>query len=394
MVPEGASGPKTPPGAEQVQHATAETPYQLIDTPEAWAACLAALKGLDRIALDIESNSLYVYREYVCLIQLSTPAHDYVIDPLAGFPLDGLKAIIEDPKVEKVFHASEYDLILLKRDYCWNAVNIFDTMWAARILSYSNMGLAYFLKEFYGVSISKKYQKTNWARRPLSREQLEYAYMDTHYLLRLRDDLASKLIDRGLLEEAREIFENEAKVRVPERKFDPQGFWSLRGVRELPPAARSIVAALYAFRDQEAKRRDLPPFKIFMNEVLLLLAEAAPRTLEELQGLRGVPDRVRQYYGKTLVRLIQAARKEPAPKPPQRTRLPESDILDRYDKLQHWRKETAQQRGVESDVVLTREAMWAIANLNPKDLTELKQVPSFGPRRLALYGELILKQLR
>lgn len=369
------------------------TPYILVDNADTWSRCLADLRASDRIAIDLESNSLYVYREYVCLIQISTARQDYVVDPLAGFDLAGLEEILADPAVEKVFHASEYDLILLKRQYGWNAENIFDTMWAARILGYTNMGLAYFLRELYGVTISKKYQKTDWARRPLSSEQLQYAYMDTHHLLQLRDDLAAKLIDRGLLEEAREIFANEAKVRVPERTFDPQGFWSLKGVRESSPEAKKLVAALYVFRDGEAKRRNVPPFKVFTNEVLLLLARQAPKTVEELQATRGVPERIRNQYGAHLIGLMTAARRGPVPKPPGRKISPETAILDRYEKLQQWRKETAQERGVESDVVLTREAMWAIATVNPQSLEDLEQIPSMGPRRRVLYGQLILDQL-
>ncbi|MBI2433077.1 MAG: HRDC domain-containing protein [Candidatus Hydrogenedentes bacterium] len=369
------------------------TPYQLINNAESWSSCLDRVRASNRIALDIEANSLYVYREHLCLIQLSIHGQDYIIDPLAGFDLGQLGKILADANVEKVFHASEYDLILFKREFGWQAVNLFDTMWAARILGYTNMGLAWFLREFYEVTLSKKYQKTDWARRPLSHEQLEYAYKDTHYLLQLRDDLAVKLEAAGLMEEAREIFAREADVRVPERLFDPDGFWRLRGVRELPPQAQAIVAALYLFREEEAKRRNLPPFKIFTNDVIIVVARHAPRSLKELNAVPSIPGAVKRHYAAEMLRLVAESSQGPAPHPPRRSNRVSAAVLDRYDKLQRWRKETAQQRGVESDVILTRETMWALAQTRPTTLEELAQIPTLGPHRLALYGALILEEL-
>ena len=90
-------------------------PFIYVDTPKAWAACLNHLKRHDTVCIDLESNSLYVYKEEICLIQISAGGTDYIIDPKANLDLTGLGEIIRDPAVEKVFHASEYDLILLKR---------------------------------------------------------------------------------------------------------------------------------------------------------------------------------------------------------------------------------------------------------------------------------------
>ena len=139
------------------------------------------------MAIDLESNSLYSYREEVCLIQLSTAEKDYILDPIAGSDLFGLGQIIQDPSIEKVLHAAEYDCILLRRQYGWKLENLFDTMWAARILGHARYGLANVLEDAYGIKLNKKYQKANWCKRPLTKAQLNYAQMDTHFLLQLRD---------------------------------------------------------------------------------------------------------------------------------------------------------------------------------------------------------------
>ena len=153
--------------------------------------------------MNTESNSLHAYRERVCLIQFSTPATDYLLDPLALPDLSPLTPIFANPKIEKVFHAIEYDIICLKRDFGFEVANIFDTMQATRILGEKQVGLDAILAAKLGIVINKKYQKADWADRPLSPEMLNYARLDTHYLLPLRDILHAELAATGRWDLAR-----------------------------------------------------------------------------------------------------------------------------------------------------------------------------------------------
>lgn len=368
-------------------------PYEWIADAEAFEACIRVLRKEPRLALDIESNSLYAYREQVCLIQVSVPGHDYIIDPIAGFPLDPLGRSLEDPAKEKVFHASEYDLILLRRCMGWEACNIFDTMWAARVLGFTRMGLAGFLKDFYGVDQRKRFQKANWKKRPLSADQLAYAQLDTHYLLRLRDEFERKLRESGRWEEAQEIFQDACNVNAPEREFDPESFWSLPGARDLNPRQLAVLRELYAVRDDEARRRDVPPFKVLSNETLVAIATCAPVTLDALGQLSGITDRVLERVGHRILEAITRGRKAHPPTQPKYARRHPQVVADRYERLQQWRKARARARGVESDVVLSRDSMWAIAVHNPRTIEDLAGLATLGPRRLALYGEAILEEL-
>ena len=116
--------------------------------PPVWIATPADLQKLaddlecwTRIAVDTESNSLHAFREQLCLIQFSTPQTDYLVDPLALNDLSPLAPIFANPEIEKIFHAAEYDLICLKRDFDITVTNLFDTMQAARILGYKQVGL-------------------------------------------------------------------------------------------------------------------------------------------------------------------------------------------------------------------------------------------------------------
>ena len=108
----------------------------LVDTADAFERMLGRLEHEPAIAVDTESNSLYVYTERVCLIQFSVPGCDYLVDPLALDDLSGLGTLFADPEIEKVFHAAEYDVMVLHRDYAFEFHNLFDTMIASRIVGW------------------------------------------------------------------------------------------------------------------------------------------------------------------------------------------------------------------------------------------------------------------
>ncbi|HJQ13580.1 MAG TPA: ribonuclease D, partial [Anaerolineales bacterium] len=158
-----------------------------VDTPDRFQQMLGDLTAQSRLAVDTESNSLHAYRERVCLIQFTTPTQDYVLDPLALSDLSALRPIFNDPNIEKIFHAAEYDLICLRRDFDFQFSNLFDTMHAARVLGYPYVGLDNLLAEKFQFEMDKRHQKADWAVRPLTPAQLDYARLDTHFLFGLRD---------------------------------------------------------------------------------------------------------------------------------------------------------------------------------------------------------------
>ena len=199
-----------------------------ITTEPHWVAAPASLQKMIEaisasplLAIDTESNSLFAYRERVCLIQISTPETDYLIDPLQMDDLSSLAPIFANPAQLKIFHAAEYDIICLKRDYRFVFNNIFDTMIAARILAEPRIGLGSLLETYFGVDLEKKYQRANWGKRPLSGEMLDYARMDTHYLFALKTVLEEKLITQDLWNLAQEDFALVTAVEQP--LSDPNG---------------------------------------------------------------------------------------------------------------------------------------------------------------------------
>ena len=368
-------------------------PFRLVAGEAAWRACRDELRAAPRLAIDLEANSMFAYTERACLIQISTATTDYIIDPLAELDYSALGAVLADPAVEKVFHAAEYDLILLRRDYDWGLSNLFDTMWAARILGYRQMGLAGLLETYFDVRLSKRYQKADWCHRPLSAGELAYAQRDTHYLLALRDRLAEELEARGLMAEALETFAEQARVKMPNNGFDPDAFWNINGVPDMTPGQQAALRALFILRDREARRRNAPHFKVLSDQTLLEIAARLPSRPEELAGIHGMTAGQQQRYGRQLLAAVAEARHGPPPQPPPRPPRPPDIVLLRYDRLHRWRKARAQARGVESDVIVSRDALWAIAQANPRTPAELAALEVLGPWRLATYGAEILKQL-
>jgi ribonuclease D len=352
------------------------------------------LKSQSLLAVDTESNSLFAYNERVCLVQLSTREQDYIVDPLAVDDMSPLGTLLADPAIEIVFHAAEYDVITLKRDFDFAFANIFDTMLAARVCGWKRVGLGNILEELFAVRVDKKHQRADWSVRPLPDDQLRYAQMDTHYLPVLRDRLLAELVDLGRLEEARETFADLLDLPPAEHHFDPEGYWRLHEARDLTRGQVAILRELYLLRDEIARRRDWPHFKVFGDETMVQLAAMAPRRTEDLHGFRGLGERLIQRDGAAIIDAIARGRQSPPPRPPQRPdSIPDPDVMARYEALHEWRKQRAAERGVESDVIVPRGVLWALARRVPHSLAELDAIPGLGPWRRTEYGAELLDVL-
>ena len=342
------------------------------------------------IAVDTESNSLFAYYEQVCLVQISTRTEDIIVDPLAVDDMGPLGDLLADPDQEVIFHAAEYDVITLKRDFQYHFENIFDTMLAARICGWERVGLGNILEEQFGIRAQKKFQRADWTTRPLPDDQLLYAQMDTHFLPELRDRLLGELKMMGRLEEALETFAELKNLPPAEHTFDPEGYWRIGQTQKLSRRQMGIIRELYLARDALAQRRNTPPFKVFSDRTLVELAELSPRRLDDLYPVRGMNSRTIRWYGDAILEAIQKGRNAPPPTPPRHRRHTSPEVQERYEALHDWRKHRAQERGVESDVIVARETLWALARDCPARLEELEGIPGLGPWRREQYGKELL----
>ena len=369
-------------------------PFILVADEDGLRRLVRALVLDQVVGVDTESNSLHAYRERVCLIQISTPAADYIVDPISLPDLSSLAPFFANPDQQKVLHAADNDLVCLRRDYGWEFANIFDTMSAARTLGWLQVGLAAILDAHFGVQMNKKYQRADWKRRPLPPEQLEYARLDTHYLGALRDKQLHALTASGCWPEAHEEFERLARGRSDSDSVSAgeAAFWRMKGARDLSPEKAAVLAALFAYREQEAERLDRPPFKVMGEATLMALTRRAPRSAEDLQNPPCLASEQMRRHARGVLQAIEQGLQAPGQRAPHAHREPD-DVRDRYDRLRTWRKERARLRGVESDVILPRVALLDLARRPPRTHDELTSIEGFGPWRRETYGEEILALL-
>lgn len=349
------------------------------------------LQQFSQIAVDTESNSLYAYQERVCLIQFSTPDQDYLLDSLALRDLSVLRPIFADPGIEKIFHAAEYDLICLKRDFDISIHNLFDTMQAARILGKAAFGLGSVLEAEFGIVLDKRYQRANWGLRPLPAPMLSYARLDSHYLIALRARQAEALQAMGRWELAQEDFTRLSSVTPPsENGHDP--CLKMNGSHDLTAQQLSVLKELCAYRDAQARRADRPPFKVLGNNMLIEIAQKCPASHIDLIHLETLPGKLRDRHGGDLLAAVRRGLKA-APTLRTHAPRPSDEYLNRLDRLREWRKKAAQAINVESDVVLPREPLEAIAEANPATLEDLRALMAALPWRREHYAEQIWKVL-
>jgi len=355
---------------------------------------VADLSTQTRIAVDTESNSLHAYREQVCLIQFSTPNVDYVVDPLALTPgkLKSLGPLFSNPEIEKIFHAAEYDLICLRRDFDFEFANLFDTMHAARVLGYQFVGLDNLLAEKFHFEMDKRHQKADWAMRPLTPAQLDYARLDTHFLFALRDLLEAELAERDRLQIAREDFARACSVdHLPREKLNGAAWKRFSTRKDVSPRELTILSELCVSRDRIAERMNRPVFKVISDSLLLDIARNLPEKDVDLAGLGLSPRQIRLWGGE----ILDATRRGTVAPLVEReqSKRPSDALVRRLQKLKNWRKKVAQELSVESDIVLPKAYLNLLAERPPKSLQELESIMHESPTRFRRYGEQILRLL-
>jgi ribonuclease D len=368
----------------------------LISTPGALRQLVETLSREPIIAVDTESNSLFAYREQVCLIQFSTPRDDFLVDPLALEDLSRLAPIFADPRIEKVFHAAEYDLLCLKRDFGFDCAGLFDTMVAASTLGRNEVGLGHLLEAEFGVQMDKQFQRANWGQRPLPASLLAYARLDTHYLLRLRHRLKTQLEAIGRWTLAAEEFQRiclacSRNHAGPSRSANEM-CWRISGAMDLSPQQAAVLMELCRYRDMAASAHNRPLFKVIGDATLLAIASACPVNYDQLKKLPGMSQGQLRRHSRGLLQAVQRGLQAP-PAYPARAPRPDEQFLARLESLRQWRKETANTLGVKSDVILSREVMFAIAEGNPQGPGDLAALMADLPWRLEQFGEQILEAI-
>jgi ribonuclease D len=376
-----------------------DTPLVMVETQAALEAAAARLRESPVLGVDTESDSFHHYQEKVCLVQISDLHHDYVIDPLAVRDLGPLAPIMADRGVVKIFHGADYDVVSLKRDFGFQVANIFDTMLAAQFLHLPRVGLADLIGRWFGHVIDKKWQRHDWASRPLLSEHLEYARGDTHFLPALREVLQTRLSAAGRLEPVLEECQVLEGRSWQGRTHDPSDFLRVKGSAALSEAERRVLRAVYAYRDDEARGMDRPAFKVIPDPVLLDIARAQPRTAEAVTEMMRKGSSLARRHGSGLAAAVGRGLGDSSPLPTSAPREPKGppDALRARDSerlmamLKDWRNGLVAPMNAAPTTVASNGLLREIVRMAPTSLEALGQVPDIRRWQLATHGEAIVE---
>jgi ribonuclease D len=231
------------------------------------AEILPRLRGVNRVAVDTEADSLHCYFEKLCLIQLTFDDADLLVDPLAPLDLQPLCTALAEREI--VLQGMDFDLRLLRRSFSLPVREVFDTVIAARMLGLPEFSLAALVQRYFEVTLAKGSQKANWARRPLPPAMETYARNDTHYLLPLAAKMEEQMRALGRMEWFRQSCQRALEQTFLSRERDPDGAWRITGSGMLSPQTSAVLRAIWQWRDREAQQADRPAFHILQNSAMI-----------------------------------------------------------------------------------------------------------------------------
>jgi len=365
-----------------------------------WIETIPRLEGAARIigqaniiAVDLEADSMYRYFEKVCLLQIATESASYVMDPLALRDLSALRPVFSNPRIRKIFHGADYDSRSLYRDFRIEVENLFDTQLACKFLGLRETGLEALLRSRFHVELNKKYQRADWSKRPLSPEMVEYGATDGRYLIPLAHILEKELEEKGRLSWVEEECVFLTKVRFTPPSHAPL-YLKVKGAFLLDSRSLAVLEALLGFREAQAKKADLPPFKVLGNEPLLKLAMKKPLRLEELETGKALSRKQIDRYGTPLLQEIRWAMAIPdkdLPVYPREARPDlSSPVRKRVKALKTWRDMRAKTLEMEPGILLNNAMINDLALKNPRSVKEMEEIPGLKKWRQSHFGREIL----
>ncbi|MBX3330077.1 MAG: ribonuclease D [Nitrospira sp.] len=372
-------------------------PHQYITTANALSELCEHLRDSPRLALDTEFVGEESFVPKLELIQVATERTAAIIDfpaVLSGESLDEFWEIVCDSSIQKVVHAGRQDLDLFAVHAGRIPKPFFDTQIAAAMVGFGpQVAYANLVQRVHGKRLDKAHTFTNWSARPLSQDQLAYALEDVTFLLAIHDHLHTRLSNLGRLRWADEEF-SRLEGAVGEARREPQErYQRIRGWDQLKPKSAAVLRELAAWREGEAKRRNVPRSRVIRDEVLLQLARHPPRHQDELRKVRGLHASEVDRNGESILGVIQTALALPPSAWPAlaKERKPEPESNGFVELLQAIVKSRALEEEIAPTLLATtadlQELVDAKTNRSALDLPLLK-----GWRRI-LVGDLLLDAL-
>jgi len=371
--------------------------FRMIATAAQLDEAAAALLAEKKVSVDLEADSMYHFKEKVCLLQLAAGSTRSLVDPLAVADLSALKPVFADPAIRKIFHGADYDIRCLYRDFGITVENLFDTQLACRFLGVRETGLEAVLLKRFNVAIDKRYQKKDWSQRPLPQEMRDYAARDVLYLLPLARILERELKQRDRLFWVKEENELLSRVRPNSDRLYPL-YLNFKGAGRLSPRDLAILEGLLNFRRTIAAKKDRPLFKVLGNATLLSIVKVRPQTVPELEKVRPLGSKQTGMYGEALIETLRAALALPAeelPHYPHRHAPTIKPAARRKIKvLKDWREAKGARLELDPALVCSKAVMGDLAGTNPRTLSDLEDIKEMRNWQKKVFGEELVSVLK
>ena len=379
-------------------NATSDINYKMIDSRHELENFVRIIETEKVVGVDLEADSMYHFKEKVCLIQMAAPNINVLIDPLAVEDLSLLKPIFKRSDICKIFHGADYDVRSLYRDFCITIDNLFDTELASRFLGFPESGLEAVLKKKFDVTLDKKFQRKDWSRRPLPPDMIAYAAEDARYLLPLAESLKAELDEKNRLEWVYEECELLSKVRPNSVNNQPL-YLNFKGAGKLDSRSLAVLEALLGFRREIARIKDKPLFKIFGNRSLFELAGKKPLNLKQLEKTGALSARQIRMYGRGLLTVMQDAMslsEDELPVYPRKkkARRVSLAVAGRVKALKNWRDKQAQRLAIDPALICSKALISAVAVQRPLKISELESIKEMKNWQRNEFGRDIVRVLK
>jgi ribonuclease D len=339
----------------EIRHSSFSSP--LIATSSQLVELLEKINAAERVGVDTEADSLHCYREKLCLLQISVPTSDHIVDPLANIDLAPLRLALEGSEI--VLHGADYDLRMLRRGLNFVARRIFDTVIAARLLGIREFSLAALVKRYFGLELPKGSQKANWAYRPLPPRMTEYAINDVRYLLPIAEKLEGELDRSCRLDWLRQSCLRAIEQAAVQRVRDEDELWRIRGCGSLRGREAAVLRALWQWREKEAEAADRPPFHILQNHELLNAAVSFASGNNP--DYRHFSSRRRQAFRQAAQCAVQLPESEWPVSRRRAGRRPNPETVRATEELRRRRDHAAKELNLEPSFIAPRSTLAAIA---------------------------------
>ena len=370
---------------------SSQTTVPYIDSPGQLAAVARELAEAPTIAFDTEFLWERTYAPRLGLIQIADSERTWLVDPVALSPkaMKPLLNLLVSPRILKVAHAVDQDQICLFETYQVVAEPVFDTSVGAALCGLGEqVGLSSLLHKLLQVEVGKGHTRTNWLKRPLPASMLAYAAADVSHLIEAADLLNERLAKAGREEWARALSARPGDIA--KAHFDPTALAArLADGRRLDPTTFSALQELIKWREQEARRLDIPRRWLAEDKVLLKLAQARPASAQELEDFRGLGISKRPRSVDRVLAAIERGVKSPSSEyvRPERKRGPTPKESAALIVLRCFLNALAADHGVPLRMLVANDAMLDLLRGQFKNVESLAASGIMEPRALALVGE-------